>query len=195
MLRENPGSSPSTPAAEVEMEKPAWERILTAIGPSLAPHLDKLVAALGMTAERLLVRLIPAGPQAATGAPSPAAIPPAVPQPPAAAGDASTPSAPSMDPAEAQRQQLMALVSQYAPTFLAGINSEDPAAAGAALAEAVVMLAGEGTYYALAALGREGWLAVLQAHPLRLQLGRAPERLEAYLNGFLGLGAEAKTQP
>ena len=71
-----------------------------------------------------------------------------------------------MDPAEAQRQQLMALVSQYAPTILAGINSEDPGEAGAPLAEAQATLAGDATYYAVAALGREGWLAVLQAHPL-----------------------------
>jgi len=55
-------------AAGVEMEKPAWERVLAAIGPSPAPYLDKLVAALGMTAERLLVRLMPAGP------PAPAAV-------------------------------------------------------------------------------------------------------------------------
>ena len=195
VLRENFGSSPGTPAAEVEMEKPAWERILTAIGPSLAPHLDKLVAALGTTAERLLVRLIPSGPQAPVTAPSLASMPPAVEQPQAAPPEAQAPSAPATDPAEAQRQQLMALVSQYASTILAGINSEDPTEAGTALADAVATLAGEGTYYALAALGREGWLAVLQAHPLWPQLGRSPERLQAYLDGFLGLGAEAETQP
>jgi len=154
VLRENSGSSPRTPAAEVEMEKPAWERILTAIGPSLALHLDKFLAALGMTAERLLARLILSGPQNTAAAPWLAAVPPAIRQPQAAAVEA-TPAA-AVDPAAAQRQQLMALVSQYAPTILAGINSEDPMEAGAALADVIAILTGEGTYYALAALGREG---------------------------------------
>jgi len=183
LLRESFASNPAL-AAGVETEKPAWERVLAAIGPSLAPHLDKLVAALGMTAERLLVRLMPAG-QRAPAAPSTEPLQtPSLDAPPQGA----------MEPAEAQRQQLMMLVDQYAPLILAGIDSEDPAEAGAALADAVATLAGGATYYALAALGREGWLAVLERHPIWPQLNRAPERLQAYLEGFLNPGAEAEQQ-
>jgi hypothetical protein len=189
------GEAPAPPLGfpEVELEKSPWERIFTAAAPALGMHLPRLVETL---VERLLGAFAPKGPApgfagipaglpglgAAATAPAlnaPGPPPPAAPLPAQPPADASP-----VDPAEMQRQQLSMLISSYAPKILAGAASEDPRDAGERLAEFALEGIGEG-YYALAAIPKQEWMALLQAHPLWAQLILVPQGVEAFVDGFL----------
>jgi len=125
---------------------------------------------------------------AATAPPSPEAG--ATPPPAGAPAAGAVPPGATLDPAEAQRQQLQDILRAFGPQILSvmAAGQDDPREAGAGFANSVSDLAGELQYRMFANLGVEGWMQALKASPLWPQLSQAPEVVQAFVEGFIAYG-------
>jgi hypothetical protein len=95
---------------------------------------------------------------------------------------------PSEAPEMAVRARLLQLAGQIGPFLLNALNQGSD---GAAFAEGLTTLYGGLAYEQIAALGQEGIMQALQAHPqLWPQLAPIQGRLEQFVEEFLGFGKD-----